>query len=202
MSIVLFCDVSRCGYIFVYSTWSFLYFLEVYISIFHFGHHFFKYSSGSFSKFSPFLVFPLCIRCSVTQSCPTLCDSIDWSMPGFPVPHHPPEFAQTHVLWIGDFIQPSYPMLPFSSCPESFPASGSFLISHLFISGGPSIVASASASVLSLCICPTFLWDHFFRCFLTQYYRLSFLWFNGFSWLFHHLLYAFRTIYRDVKWCL
>ena len=35
--------------------------------------------------------------CSVAQSCPTLCDSMDCSMPGFPVLHHLPEFAQTHV---------------------------------------------------------------------------------------------------------
>ena len=35
--------------------------------------------------------------CSVAQSCPTLCDSMDCSMPGFPVLQHLPEFAQTHV---------------------------------------------------------------------------------------------------------
>ena len=35
--------------------------------------------------------------CSVTQSCLTLCDSVDCSTPGFPVLHYLPEFAQTHV---------------------------------------------------------------------------------------------------------
>ena len=35
--------------------------------------------------------------CSVAQSCPTLCDPMDCSMPGFPVVHYLPEFAQTHV---------------------------------------------------------------------------------------------------------
>ena len=35
--------------------------------------------------------------CSVAQSCPTFCDLMDCSMPGFPVPHHLPELAQTHV---------------------------------------------------------------------------------------------------------
>ena len=35
--------------------------------------------------------------CSATKSCPTLCDLMDYSMPGFPVLHHLPEFAQTHV---------------------------------------------------------------------------------------------------------
>ena len=46
-------------------------------------------------------------RCSVTQSCPTLCDPTDCSMPGFPVLYHLSEFAQTHVHWVGDAIQPS-----------------------------------------------------------------------------------------------
>ena len=52
---------------------------------------------------------------SVAQSCPTLCHPMDCSMPGFPVLHSLPEFAQTHVHWIGDAIQPSYPLLPPSS---------------------------------------------------------------------------------------
>ena len=70
-------------------------------------------------------------------------------MPGFLVLHHLAEPAQTHVHWVGDAIQPSRPLIiPFSSCPQSFPASGSFLISQLFASGGQSIRASASASVL------------------------------------------------------
>ena len=38
-----------------------------------------------------------CCCCSVAQSCPTLCDPMDCSMPGFPVLHHLPEIAQTHV---------------------------------------------------------------------------------------------------------
>ena len=47
---------------------------------------------------------------SVTQSCPTLCDPIDCSMPGLPVHHQLPEFTQTHVHWVGDAIQPSHPL--------------------------------------------------------------------------------------------
>ena len=35
---------------------------------------------------------------------------MDCSTPGFPVLHHLPEFAQTHVHWVGDAIQPSHPM--------------------------------------------------------------------------------------------
>ena len=70
------------------------------------------------------------------------------SMLGFPVLLCLPEFAQVHVHWVSDAIQPSHPLVPFSSCPQSFPASGSFPVSWLFISGGQSIGASASASVL------------------------------------------------------
>ena len=39
---------------------------------------------------------------SVAQWCLTLCDLMDYSMPGFPVLHYLPEFAQTHVLWVRD----------------------------------------------------------------------------------------------------
>ena len=53
---------------------------------------------------------------SVTQSCPTLCDPMDCSMPGLPVHHQILELIQTHVHWVGDAIQPfhplSYPSLP------------------------------------------------------------------------------------------
>ena len=66
------------------------------------------------------------------------------SMPGFPVLYHLPEFAQTHVHWVSDAIQTSHPVIPFCSCLESFPASGSFPISWLFSSGGQSIGVSPS----------------------------------------------------------
>ena len=46
---------------------------------------------------------------SVAQSCPTLCDPINCSMPGLPVHHHLPEFTQTHVRRVRDAIQPSHP---------------------------------------------------------------------------------------------
>ena len=47
---------------------------------------------------------------SVTKSCPTLCDPMNRSTPGFPVHHQLPEFTQTHVHWVGDAIQPSHPL--------------------------------------------------------------------------------------------
>ena len=48
----------------------------------------------------------------VAQLCLTLCDPKDSSTPGFPVHHKLPEFTQTHVHWVSDAIQPSYPLLP------------------------------------------------------------------------------------------
>ena len=47
---------------------------------------------------------------SVTQSCLTLCDPMNHSMPGLPIHHQFPEFTQTHVLRVGDVIQPSHPL--------------------------------------------------------------------------------------------
>ena len=46
---------------------------------------------------------------SVAQSCPTLCNPRNRSMPGLPVHHHLPEFTQTHVHRVSDAIQPSHP---------------------------------------------------------------------------------------------
>ena len=53
---------------------------------------------------------------SVAQSCPTLCDPMDYSIPGFPVHHQLLELTQTHVNHVGDAIQPSHP-LSFPSPP-------------------------------------------------------------------------------------
>ena len=86
---------------------------------------------------------------SVTKSCLTLCDSMDWNTPGFPALHYILELAQIHIHWVGDAIQLSHSLWPpYSSCLQSFPASGSFPMSWLFASGGQSIGASASLSVL------------------------------------------------------
>ena len=84
------------------------------------------------------------------QSCPTLCNPMNYSTPGFPVLQHLPELAQTHTI---ESVMPSNhssSVTPFSSCPQSFPASGSFPISWLFASGGQSIGASPLASVLPI----------------------------------------------------
>ena len=59
---------------------------------------------------------------SVAQSCPTLCNPMNHSMPGLPVHHQFPEFTQTHVHWVGDAIQPSFP-LSSPSHPSLIPPS-------------------------------------------------------------------------------
>ena len=72
---------------------------------------------------------------SVTQSCPTLYDRINCSMPGLPVYHQLPESTQTHVHGVRDAIQPSYPL----SAPSVLPPS-------IF----PSIRVFSSESVLHI----------------------------------------------------
>ena len=64
---------------------------------------------------------PLCC-CSATQSCLTLCDPTDCSMPGFPVHHQLPEFTQPHVHWVGDAIQSSHFCPPLLLLPSIFPS--------------------------------------------------------------------------------
>ena len=74
-----------------------------------------------------------------------------WLTPGSPVLHYLPEFAQTPCRlsqWCHPTISAS--VVPFSSCHQSFPASGSFPMSQLFASDNQCIGASASASVLPL----------------------------------------------------
>ena len=99
-----------------------------------------------------------CYCCQlVAKSCLTLCDPMDCSLSGFPVLHHHLELAQTPVHWVGDAIQPSHPLLPaFSSCPQSFLASGSFPVSWLFPQGGQTVwkLQVTSAQLLT---CLTFL---------------------------------------------
>ena len=86
---------------------------------------------------------------SVAQSCPTLCDPMNFSTPGLPVHHQLPEFTQTHVHRVSH-VHPaiSSSVVPFSSCPQSLPASESFPMSQLFACGGQSTGVSALSSVL------------------------------------------------------
>ena len=82
---------------------------------------------------------------SVSQSCLTLCDPMNCSMPGLPVYHQLSEFTQTHVHRVRDAIQPSHPLS--SPSPPAFNLSQQQgLLSQFFSSGGQSIGDSASAS--------------------------------------------------------
>ena len=87
--------------------------------------------------------------CSVAQSCPTLCNPMDCSTPSLRVHHQLPELAPTQRP-LSRWCHPTFSssVVPFSSCLQSFPASGSFPLSQLFASGGQRIRASASASAL------------------------------------------------------
>ena len=69
---------------------------------------------------------------------------------GFPILHHFPELAPTHVQWWWCHPNISFSVIPFSSCLQSLSTSGSFPVSWLFLSGCQSIGASASAAVLPM----------------------------------------------------
>ena len=77
------------------------------------------------------ITFTFCFCCSVAKLCLTLCDPMDNSMPRFPVLHYLPKFAQTHIHWVSDAIQPSHSLLlPSSLALPSFSASRSFPVSQ------------------------------------------------------------------------
>ena len=87
---------------------------------------------------------------SVAQSCPTLRDPMNCSTPGLPVHLQLRVYPNPCPLsqWCHPTISSS--AITFSSCPQSFPASGSFQMSQFFISGGQCIGVSASASALPM----------------------------------------------------
>ena len=82
---------------------------------------------------------------SVFQLCPTLCNPIDCSIPGFPALHHLPELAQTQVHWVSDAIQPSHLLSSSSPAFDFSQHQGQF-----FPSVGQIIGVSPSASVLPM----------------------------------------------------
>ena len=76
-----------------------------------------------------------CLISAVAQLCPTLCDPMDCSMPGFPVLQLLIRSnSSASSWWCYPIISPS--VIPFSSCLHSFPASGSFSMSQFFTSNG------------------------------------------------------------------
>ena len=159
--------------------------------------------------------------CSVAKSCPTLCDPMDCTTPGFPVLLCLPEFAQTHVHSFGDAIQPSYPLasssppvLNLSQCQGVFP-----WVSRLFASAGQNIGASASASVLLMNIQGWFplgltgliflLSEGLSRVFQHHNSKASILWCSAFLMvqLSHPYMTTGKTIALTIwtfagKWCL
>ena len=89
--------------------------------------------------------------CSVTQSCLALCDPINCSTPGFPRPSPSPG-ACSNLCPSNEWCHPtiSSSVTPFSSCPQSFPASGSFPMSQFFTSSSQSIGVSASVLPMNI----------------------------------------------------
>ena len=88
--------------------------------------------------------------CSVAKLCSTLWDPMDCNTPAFSVLNYLPEFVKFMPIEQSCYLTISSSVTLFSFCLSSFPASGSFPMSWLFTSGGQSIGASASASVLSM----------------------------------------------------
>ena len=88
---------------------------------------------------------------SVTEMCPTLRDPMNCSMPRPPCPS-PTSRVYPNSCPVSRGCHPTIPssIVPFSSCPQSFPASGSFQMSQLFASSGQSIGISASTSALPM----------------------------------------------------
>ena len=101
----------------------------------------------------PVTMLKTCICCcfSVAKFCPTLCNPMDFSMPGFPVFHYLPEFAQAHGHWVSDAIQPSHPL--WSPSPPAFNLSqhqGLFQWVCSLHQVAKVLGVSASASVLPM----------------------------------------------------
>ena len=106
-------------------------------------------------------------NCSVTKLCPTLCDPMDCSMPGFPVFHHLPEFVQTHDHWVSDAIQPPHPLLfPSPAFGQSIGASSSASLLPMNIQGwfplGLTGLNPLQSKRLSGVFSSTTIWKHQF----------------------------------------
>ena len=91
------------------------------------------------------------------ESCPTLCDPMDCSTPDSPVLHSLWEFAQTHVHWIDDGIEPSHPLSP--SSPPALSLS-QHQLSHLYMTARKTIALTVKVKKVKVSItqlCPTHL---------------------------------------------
>ena len=97
--------------------------------------------------------------CSVIQSCPTLGNTLKCSTPCFPVLHHLPELAQTHVHWLSDAIWPSCPLRPllFNSqkyfwCSDYLPFVANFYITRFLPTPCPASSEQFSQGYLRCCL--------------------------------------------------
>ena len=87
---------------------------------------------------------------SVAQLCPTLCNPMDCSMPGFSVHHQLPELSQTHGHRVGDAIQPCHLYCPLLLLHSPFPRNRVFFNELVLCIRWPNIGVSASTSVLPM----------------------------------------------------
>ena len=113
--------------------------------------------------------------CSVAQSCPTLCNPMDCSTPGLTVLHCLSEFAQTHVLWVSDAIQPSRPLLPLLLLPSilylpwyrwALSSISAGLGQYIFYTYPTNLSKRTWIQVFGQLSCPSPAWDTF--CILWQ----------------------------------
>ena len=114
--------------------------MNVYVKWAKISQQIFKTWKSQFRQFS-----------SVTQLCPTLCDRMNRSTPVLPV-HPPTPGVCPDLCPLNQWCHPTIPssVIPFSSCLQSFPTSGSFQMSQIFATGGQCIGVSVSASVLPM----------------------------------------------------
>ena len=135
--------------------------------------------------------------CLFAKSCLTLCNPVNCSRPGFPVLHCLPEFAQTHVHWVGDAIQSSHLLSPTSSLALNLSQhQGLFLMSWLLASGSQSIAASASVLPMNIQGLISFRTDWFdlhavqgtLKSLLQHHNsKASILWHSAFLWSNSHI---------------
>ena len=87
---------------------------------------------------------------SVAQLCPALCDSMDCCTPGFPAITNSQSLLKLMSIELVIHRTISSSAIPFSSCLQSFPESGSFQMSQFFASGGQSFRVSASVLLMNI----------------------------------------------------
>ena len=139
--------------------------------------------------------------CSVTQLCPTLCKPMDSCTPGFPVLHHLQGFAQTHVHWVNDAIQPSHPLSTPLLLPSIFPCIRVFSSESVLCMRSPkywSFSFSISPSIyiqgwfpLGLTSLISLLPKGLSRVFSSTSLKTSILWHSAFFMV--QLLYPYMT---------